>query len=139
MRKPEEEFDSEKKYLFFLTGARTSVKILFAILLVVVVIFLAGRACALGYEVTSYKPLTTSDSVLDQEIEITSDMSIEDVGRLLIDKEIINESLNAFLIQEQFSDYHDQFIPGTYTLNPSMTIDEILKTISTDPEEENDN
>ncbi len=139
MRKPEEEFDSEKKYLFFLTGARTSVKILFTILLVVVVIFLAGRACALGYEVTSYKPLTTSDSVLDQEIEITSDMSIEAVGRLLIDKEIINESLNAFLIQEQFSDYHDQFIPGTYTLNPSMTIDEILKTISTDPEEENDN
>lgn len=138
MRKPEE-FDSEKKYRFFLTGARTSVKILFAILLVVVVIFLAGRACSLGYEVTSYKPLTTSDSVLDQEIEITSDMSIEDVGRLLIDKEIINESLNAFLIQEQFSDYHNQFIPGTYTLNPSMTIDEILKTISTDPEEENDN
>ncbi len=139
MRKPEEEFDSEKKYRFFLTGARTSVKILFAILLVVVVIFLAGRACSLGYEVTSYKPLTTSDSVLDQEIEITSDMSIEDIGRMLIDKEIINESLNAFLIQEQFSDYHDQFIPGTYTLNPSMTIDEILKTISTDPEEENDN
>ena len=138
MRKPEE-FDSEKKYRFFLTGARTSVKILFAILLVVVVIFLAGRACSLGYEVTSYKPLTTSDSVLDQEIEITSDMSIEDVGRLLIDKEIISESLNAFLIQEQFSDYHNQFIPGTYTLNPSMTIDEILKTISTDPEEENDN
>ncbi len=138
MRKPEE-FDSEKKYRFFLTGARTSVKILFAILLVVVVIFLAGRACSLGYEVTSYKPLTTSDSVLDQEIEITSDMSIEDVGRLLIDKEIIGESLNAFLIQEQFSDYHNQFIPGTYTLNPSMTIDEILKTISTDPEEENDN
>ena len=139
MRKPEEEFDSEKKYRFFLTGARTSVKILFAILLVVVVIFLAGRACSLGYEVTSYKPLTTSDSVLDQEIEITSDMSIEDIGRMLSDKEIINESLNAFLIQEQFSDYHDQFIPGTYTLNPSMTIDEILKTISTDPEEENDN
>ena len=138
MRKPEE-FDSEKKYRFFLTGARTSVKILFAILLVVVVIFLAGRACSLGYEVTSYKPLTTSDSVLDQKIEITSDMSIEDVGRLLIDKEIIGESLNAFLIQEQFSDYHNQFIPGTYTLNPSMTIDEILKTISTDPEEENDN
>lgn len=139
MRKPEEEFDSEKKYRFFLTSARTGVKLLLAILLVVVVIFFAGRACSLGYEVTSYKPLTTSDSILDQEIEITSDMSIEDVGRLLIDKEIINESLNAFLIQEQFSDYHDQFIPGTYTLNPSMTIDEILKTISTDPEEENDN
>ena len=66
-------------------------------------------------------------------------MSIKDVGKLLIEKNIVNESLTAFLIQEKLSDYHDSFIPGTYTLNPSMTIDEILKTISTDPEAEDDN
>lgn len=140
MKKPSGEYDrSEKKYKVFLTGARAGVNILVLILLIVVVIFLAGKACSLGYEVTSYTPLTVSDSALNEEITITSDMSIKDVGKLLIEKNIVNESLEAFLIQEKLSDYHDSFIPGTYTLNPSMTIDEILKTISTDPEAEDDN
>ena len=104
------------------------------ILIAALATVIAIKSYQLGYEITSYKPVSGRD-VQDVVITITPDMSVRDVGNLLIEKGIVNESLTAFLVQERLSDYHDRFIPGTYLLNPTQTVEMILETIST-PEEE---
>ena len=123
-------------YKTVVISARILVRVLVIVLFVVVVIFISKKSYSLGYEVTAYKP-AGKEEVKDIEFTITMDMKIEDVGKALIEKGIIKESLEAFLIQESVSDHHGKFIPGTYILNENMTVEEILKTISTVPEEEN--
>ena len=125
-------------YRTIVFSARVLVRVLVVVLFIVVVIFISRKSYSLGYEVTAYKP-AGKEEVKDIQFTITMDMKIEDVGKALIEKGIIKESLEAFLIQESVSDYHGKFIPGTYTLNENMTVEEIIKTISTVPEEENTN
>ena len=122
-------------YKAFVISARILIRVLIVILFVVFVIFIARKAYSLGYEVSSYDA-SKNENKGDVSVKITMDMTINDVGNLLISEGIVNESLDAFLIQERLSDYHDQFIPGTYTLNSNMTIEEILEIISTVPDEE---
>ncbi len=126
-----------KGYKVFVFSAKTAVKVLFVVLLVVIIVFLARRAYSLGYEVSSYRPYDRNQTG-DVAVIIKSDMSIRDVGELLIQNGILNESLDAFLIQERISDYHDQFRPGIYVLNPSLSVEEILRIISAQPDEEGD-
>ena len=109
-------------------------KIILILVIALIVVF-SVKAATLSYEVTSYKSASSSKGD-DVEVTITADMDISDLGNLLIEKGIINESLEAFLIQENLSDYHDKYISGTYVLNPNMTVEEILKTISTTEDEQ---
>ncbi len=139
MNMPGEEKDEYNgRYGFLVRGSNTAIKVLIAVLIVVIVIFLAKTAYSLGYEVSSYEP-EQNENAEDIAVLITADMSVEDVGKLLIEKGVINESLQAFLIQESLSEYHDQIVPKAYLLNSNMTVDEILETIcATDDEAEND-
>ncbi len=113
---------------------KSFMNLVIVILIAALAAVIAIKAYQLGYEITSYKP-STDRNAQDVEIIITADMSVRDVGNLLIEKGLIDESLPAFLIQERLSDYHDKFIPGTYQLNPTQTVEMMLETIST-PEEE---
>lgn len=124
-----------KGYKAFMFSAKTAVKVLFVVLLVVIIVFLARRAYSLGYEVSSYNP-TGRENTGNIAVIIRPEMTISDVGNMLIEYGVIDESLEAFLIQERISDYHDAFLPGIYVLNPTMSVEEILKMISTPPGEE---
>lgn len=118
-----------KGYRAVLITSKTIVKILVVILFVFVIIFLAKWAYSLGYETAGYTA-ATSEEAADVTVQITADMSVRDIGNLLIEEGILDESLNAFLFQEKFSDYHDCEVPGEYVLNPRMGVEEILKIIS---------
>ncbi len=122
-------------YTTFVVTARIVIGVLIAMLFIFVVIFLSRKAFSLGYEVASYEPEVIEEPE-DKAVAITVDMSVRDVGNLLIESGIIDESIEAFLIQERLSDYHDQFLPGVYMLNSTMSIDDILETISTPVSEE---
>ncbi len=129
-------------YKTFVVSAKVVIRVLVIVLFIFIVIFLSRKAYSLGYEVASYEP-ESIENPEDISVTITMDMSVRDVGNLLIEKGIIDESIEAFLIQERLSDYHNMFLPGVYMLNSTMSIDDILGTISTpvseDEETGNDN
>ena len=128
-----------KKYGMFLGGAKAVILILVIVLIIFVVIFLSQRAYFLGYETASYKPVASESEAVEIEVTITDDMSASDIGELLMEKGLVDESLEAFLLQDMLSGLHGEYIAGTYTLNTSLTVDEILQIICTEPEDENDN
>jgi UPF0755 protein len=138
MNMPGEHTDEQSRgYRVFVFSAKTVVKILFVVLVVVVVAFLARRAYSLGYEVSSYKPSEAQDAE-DVAILIREGMTAREVGELLIENGVIRESLDAFLIQERLSKYHDAYVPGMFVVNPSMNIEEILAILCT-PAQEGEN
>ena len=126
-------------YSKILGGAKILIIVLVCILAVFLVIFFSQKAYSLGYETASYKPVASESEADEINITIAQGMSASDIGKMLIDSGLIDESLEAFLLQDMLSGLHDQYIPGTYTLNNSLTVDEILQIICTEPEEENDN
>jgi cell division protein YceG involved in septum cleavage len=129
-----------KRYGIFLKGAKTAIFALIAVLVVFFVIFLSQKAYFLGYETASYEPEVSSESEAKEvTITINARMSASDIGKLLIEEGLIDESLEAFLLQDMLSGLHGEYVPGTYTLNNSLTVDEMLQIICTEPEDENDN
>lgn len=124
-----------KGYRAFLFTSKTVVRILIVILFVFVIIFLAKRAYSLGYETANYTAASSKEAE-DVTVQITMDMSVRDIGELLIKEGILNESLDAFLLQERLSDYHDTEMPGEYTLNSQMGVEEILEILSGAQDEE---
>lgn len=125
-------------YRIFLGGAKTVIFILVVVLLIMVVIYVCQRSYSLGYESTTYEPIASESDARKVDITITADMSASDIGELLINEGVIEESLQAFLIQDRLSGLHGEYIPGTYSLSTSQTVDEILQIICTEKEEEDD-
>ena len=130
---------SDEKYGRFLGGAQKAIIILVVVLVVLVVVYLSQRTYALGYEAASYKPSVAEGDAEVKSITITEDMSASDIGNLLINEGIIDESLEAFLMQDMLSGLHGEYIAGTYELNASMSVDKILQIICTPSEDEDDN
>ena len=130
---------SDEKYGRFLGGAQKAIIILVVVLVVLVVVYLSQRTYALGYEAASYKPSVSESDAEVKSITITEDMSASDIGNLLINEGIIDESLEAFLMQDMLSGLHGEYIAGTYELNASMSVDKILQIICTPSEDEDDN
>lgn len=71
----------------------------------------------------------------DITVSIEMDDSVMDIGKTLEKRGVIDDA-RLFFVQEYLSEYHKMIKPGNYTLNTSMRPSEILKEISTDPEEE---
>lgn len=128
-----------KGYGRLLGGAKAAIIALVCVLAVFLVIFFSQKAYSLGYETATYEPVASESEADETEITIAQGMSASDIGKMLIDSGLIDESLEAFLLQDMLSGLHDQYVPGTYTLNNSLTVDEILQIICTQPEEEDDN
>ncbi len=109
-------------------------KISFKIFLITVIIlvfyFGMGRAFNTGYQIFSDKPVSTGTG-RNITVEITKNESTFEIARDLEKKGVIKDSY-AFIFQRIFFGY--RLYPGTYTLNTSMTIREILDTMSVLPE-----
>ena len=61
---------------------------------------------------------------------ITDDMSVMDVGDMLRERGLLEESPLVFWFQELFSDFHGDILPGAYILNTSQTVDEMLEILA---------
>ena len=56
-----------------------------------------------------------------------------DIGQILEDKGLIRDA-KLFYIQNLLSHYKDKLQPGTYVLNTSMTMEEMMEIMSVVPE-----
>ena len=119
----------DRSYRAALTGIKGILRLLIYICLLILLIYVGRRAYMLGKEAFNEVPVDIGEgrSVV---VTITDDMSTYQVGRMLRAEGLLSESPMAFVLQEFLSEYHNQILPGTYTLKTSMTTQEMLPILS---------
>ena len=105
-----------------------------AIAVAAVVIIYKGAVIAYdyGYRVFKEEPVAEAPGV-DIQVDITIGKSTMDIGQILEDKGLIRNA-KLFYIQNLLSHYKDKLQPGTYVLNTSMTMEEMMEIMSVVPE-----
>lgn len=104
--------------------------------LVILVFVLAGTtAYRFGYSIFTTGAMAEEPGT-DVIVTIQEDMTASEIAELLENKGLIEDSL-IFVIQNKIytnSSYYIQ--PGTYTLNTSMTVEELIDAMADEPAEE---
>ena len=106
--------------------------------ILVVVIWGVRKVCLAaydyGYRIYSEPPMAEGDGV-DVVVTIPMGSSVAETGELLKGYGLIRDD-KLFILQERLSDYHDKLEPGTYTLNTSMTAEEMMEVMAPTAKEE---
>lgn len=89
----------------------------------------ATTAYDYGYRLFTEPPVSQGTG-REVTVSITSGKSAKEIGQLLESKGLIRDA-KLFVLQELLSDYHDNIQPGIYTLNSSMTAEEMMAIMST--------
>lgn len=109
-----------------------------SIMLTLVIIYGTVRvgvtAFDFGYRIFTESPMEETPGT-DMIVTIESGMDAKEIGELLKEKKLIRDE-NLFFFQLNLSAYADEIIPGTYTLNTSLTAKEMMIIMSTEPETE---
>lgn len=130
---------NNKSYRMAVSGLKLVFRILLMVLIIVLIIFGARKLYALGYEAFSARPVAESpDEGENITVVITKDMSVREIGELLIEEGLIDESIEAFLIQANVYGYAHSIVPKPYVLNTSMSVSEMLEFMSRTEEDEED-
>lgn len=114
----------------------TVIKIAAVVFLVSFVYDTAVKAYDYGYRVFAEEPVTVGEG-RTISISVGAGDSVKDIGKNLEEKGLIRDA-NLFFVQELLSEYHGKIIPGIYDLNTSMTNEEMLEIMSSEPIEEED-
>ena len=117
-------------YRAAVTGARGILKILTYVCLLLVLAFAGKTAYDFGYDIFNQQPLAEAGSGKDVTIEVKEGMNEKEIGELLIETGLIEERLIVFRAQVIFSGYQGNLKAGTYILNTSQTVDEMLEILS---------
>ncbi len=106
--------------------------------LLVAAFIIIKRACFIaydyGYRVFSEAPVTEGEGI-NKVVEIPIGSSSMEIGEILEENGLIRDS-KLFFIQELLSAYRGDLQPGTYTLNTSMTSEEMMRILAGVPDEE---
>lgn len=119
-----------------LTVCETILKI--AIIAIIVMFIYKGALLAYdyGYRIFEEPPMA-GEGMEGREVVVTisEGMSAKEMGQLLFMKGLIRDE-KLFRIQHMLSEYKKDLLPGTFTLSTSMTVDEMLKAMTIEPEAE---
>lgn len=114
------------------------VRVCFSILLVVLIIYVLIRSGAyaydMGYRLFTEEPVASEGNGQNVALQITDDMSARDIGKILEARNLVRDG-NLFAMQLTLSAYKDKLVPGVYTLNSSMTAEEMMQVMSQTEEE----
>lgn len=117
-------------------GAKTTVRVLFYVLIAVVLIFLGRTAYSYGYVVFNEQSVESSPGT-DVEVTIPDGASARQIGSILKKNGLIKD-VGVFVLQERLSAYHGKLQGGTYTLNTSETADEMLAILAGDTDSDSE-
>jgi len=116
----------------------TSTIIVIAIRVVVIAVVIAvmgtgiKKAYAFGHSIF-YAEAMEEEPGHDVVVSIPDGTDAKGVAKILINKGLVDNKY-SIIVQSKFFEY--QVVPGTYTLNTSMTSRDILKKINEGPSEE---
>lgn len=112
-------------------GAGGTVRFLIYVCGVLIILWLGKTAYSFGYNVMNQEPVArTEASGQDVTVVIKEGASTYEIGNLLKEKGLIREGALVFWTQERLSDFHGKLQPGTYILNTSQTVDEMLEILA---------
>ena len=111
----------------------TIIKIAVAALIIFYVYKAAAIAYDYGYRIFAEGPVSEEPG-FDVDIAITSDKGVRDIGELLETRGLVKDG-KLFVLQELLSEYHGKIKEGAYTLNTSMTVEEMLEIMAGEAEE----
>lgn len=105
-----------------------------SVIVVVLVYRAAMYAYHFGYMVFADATMEVSPG-RDVSITVETDDDIMDIGETLERRGLISDA-KIFLVQAVLLEYKDNLLPGVYTLNTSMTPEEMLEVMAAVAEEE---
>lgn len=111
----------------------TMIKIVAVALIVMWIYRFSIAAYHFGYRLFGEEPVTQGDGIT-MSVTVGGDDSVRDVGRMLEEKGLIRDA-NLFFVQELLGGSEKELLPGTYELNTSMTIEQMLEVLETDQED----
>lgn len=98
----------------------------------IIVVFFVYKAALIaydyGYRVFQETPVSAAPG-MDVEVEITVGKSPLQIGEILEQKGLIRDA-RLFYIQNLLSKYKDKLQAGSYVLNTSMTMEEMMAVMS---------
>lgn len=109
-------------------------KIIATVLIIMSVYKYAVLAYDYGYRLFGEKPITSGEG-RTVTVTIPEGADAKKIGEILEMKGLIRDA-DLFVLQERFSDYHDEEMAGDFELNTSMTAEEMLAVMSTEKETE---
>lgn len=116
------------------------VKIVVFILVIMVVYRLGSMAYAYGERIFGEPPMESAPGT-DIVITVGSEDSVKDIAENLKEAGLIRDA-GLFVLQERLAGYKEGVKAGTYTLNTSMTPEELIQTMAASSDEgdaDNDN
>ena len=87
-----------------------------------------------GYRVFKQEPVALGEGRA-VTVTITEDMSVKQIGELLLQKGLIKDQL-LFTAQYYLSEFREAVKPGVYELSTAMTVEEMMELMAADTEEE---
>jgi UPF0755 protein len=115
------------------TVINISFEIIFAALVIIMIYNCGLRAYSFGFSVFAEQPIT-SEPGRDVNVTIDANASTYEIGELLVDKGLIRDA-KLFYVQMKLSALSGEVNSGKYTLNTSMTAEDMINIITADPEE----
>ena len=124
---------SEKKrdagYRAALTGAKGTVRLLIYVCVILVIILAAKTSYQFGHDVFAEEPVASRGKGKEVTVQVRSGMEAKELGELLKDNGLIDESLLVFEVQYRLSGYYGGIKDGSYVLNTAQTVDEMPREI----------
>ncbi len=111
----------------------TMIKIVVVAIVVMFVYRYSVMAYDFGFRLFGEEPMTQGDGV-NISVTISEDESVQKIADMLVDNGLIRDA-DVFVVQERLSDYHGKLGAGTYELNTSMTVEEMLAIMGESEEE----
>ena len=113
------------------------IKIAFSVMLVLIIVYgtvsISMTAYDFGYRVFTESAIEEAPG-RDVEVTIDASMSEKELAQMLLDNELVRDA-NLLYLQLKLSAYTGEIVPGTYTLNTSMTAKEMMVIMAQAEEE----
>ena len=119
-----------KKIIAFVSSSVFKVVVFAAV--VMLTVKTAYTAYDYGYRIFGEMPITSGEG-RNVTVTIKEGADAKAIGEMLENKGLIRDG-ELFVLQELISDYHNDLLPGTYELNTSMTAEQMMEIMSTEPE-----
>lgn len=112
----------------------TSLRVMLLAVIVMYIHKVSLTAYDFGYRIFAEEPVS-SGTGRDVEVTVPMGKNAREVGEILEDKGLIRDA-NLFFCQEILSAYHKKIQPGVYTLNTTMTAEQMLAVMAADAPED---
>ena len=108
------------------------------VILLVFFIYKAGqKAYDFGFRIFAEEPMSVEPG-RDVEVTITQGNGVMDIGDMLQEKGLVRDA-QLFFVQEKLSSHKGKIQPGIYTLNTSMSAEDMLKIMAANAPEDSEN